>query len=433
MIKYVSLISGISLPLLQLLIIQRYLSTLLRHNKKTIFGSIIWILYYFFLVITELTTIIPPHFLLIGNIGFLFIISVSTQKATLPECCIITFFICTIWMLVEIIALLILKSMNMTEYIICNAGSFISKLCMLLFSVILRRYAKGSNYSEIPLRYFLATLFVPISSIYIMHNIFLILASHDNYAMFSISSGILLLSLNYVMFTVFDKIENVAYFKYLNRLYAQQIDLCKHQAEERENHYLELRRLRHDMKNHLIGILGMIENNDFEKASNYINHMLDSSVEFNGYNEVSKTGNIVIDSIINYKYSIALKNRIPFDARIIIPSELPYSSEHLAIILGNLLDNALESCLTTPSENRYIILEITYLKKMLCICIKNSCINHLRKDINGHYITTKKKSSIHGLGLSSVEQALSMYNGELFLENDSNEFRASAVLYEPNN
>lgn len=428
MIMYVSLISGILLPLLQLLIIHRYFSILLGQNCKTISSSVSWLLYYIFLVLTELTSIIQPQVLLLGNIAFLFFICKFIRKAKLMQSCLITFFICTVWMLVEVIVLLVLQGMNISADIIDDAGSFISKLCMLLFSVILRRYAKATKYSEIPLHYFLATLFVPIGSIYMMHNIFLI-SSHEKYTLFSIISGILLLSLNYVIFTVFDKIETTSYLKLLNRSYTQQLELCKRQSEERENHYLELRRLRHDIKNHLIGILGMINNNDNERASEYIQSLLNSSIGSND-NALSKTGNIFIDSIINYKHTIALKNNIQFDARIIIPSELSYRSEHLTIILGNLLDNALESCLNEPEESRYIIIEITYVKQVLHICIKNSCTTRLRKSINGHYSTTKKDSYLHGLGISSVEQALSLYNGELILEHDSNEFRAYAILYE---
>jgi len=299
---------------------------------------------------------------------------------------------------------------------------------MLLFSVLFSHYTKERHYSEIPLRYFIITLLVPLSSIYMMHHIFLISASHMEYSCFSVVAAILLLLVNYVVFTVYDRIGQALELQSRNRLYEQQLDLCSHQVEERERYYLELRRMRHDMKNHLSGIFGMVNAGQMKGAGEYIQHMLDDGIGTR-VDEISHTGNIVVDSLVNHKYAIALKDGIRFEARIFIPSELPFQSGHLAIILGNLLENALEACRKLTPDERYIILEITYIKEMLQICIRNSSPKEVKTDGNGRYLTTKKDTGCHGIGLASVEQALTDYNGELFIEHDSGEFRASAVMY----
>ena len=98
-----------------------------------------------------------------------------------------------------------------------------------------------------------------------------------------------------------------------------------------------------------------------------------------GADEISHTGNIVVDSLVNHKYALAQKDGIQFEARVFIPSVLPFQSGHLAIIFGNLLENALEACRKLPQEQRYIILEATYIKEMLQICIKNSSSEKLKK------------------------------------------------------
>lgn len=129
------------------------------------------------------------------------------------------------------------------------------------------------------------------------------------------------------------------------------------------------------------------------------------------------------------KYALAQKDGIRFEARVFIPSVLPFQSGHLAIIFGNLLENALEACRKLPQEQRYIMLEATYIKEMLQICIKNGSPEKLKKDNSGRYLTTKKDTSCHGIGLASVEQALADYDGELFTQYENGEFQASAVLY----
>lgn len=81
-----------------------------------------------------------------------------------------------------------------------------------------------------------------------MHHIFLIAAVHNEYMIFSVTASFLLLIVNYVIFEVYDWISRNAELRGQNRLYAQQLELCSQQAEERESLYLEIRRLRHDLK-----------------------------------------------------------------------------------------------------------------------------------------------------------------------------------------
>lgn len=425
---YLSLISNFLLSALHLLIIQRCITTLFGPGNKRPVGYVGWLLYYIFLVTTEFGILFSPQFLLSGNILMIFIISTVTRKKSLKKCCVSTLLICTVWMMVEVIVLLVLEAVGTDSSVIDDAGSFISKICMLLFSVLLERYTRERQYSEIPLRYFVIVLLVPASSIYMMHHIFLMAAFHEEYSFFSVTAGILLLLINYVIFTVYDRMGQAAELQSRNRLYEQQLELCSHQAEEREGHYLELRRMRHDMKNHLSGILGMVNAGKTKEAGEYIQKMLDDGTG-NGAGEVSRSGNIVVDSLVNHKYALARKDGIRFEASVLIPAALPFQSGHLAIILGNLLENALEACRKLPREQRYIILEATYVKEMLQICIRNSSPKEYRKSSKGRYLTTKEDVGCHGIGIVSVEQALTDYDGELFIENEGGEFRISAVLY----
>lgn len=309
-----------------------------------------------------------------------------------------------------------------------DAGNVISKLCMLLLSVLISHYMKVKNSPEISLRYFLVILLVPASSIYIMHNIFIIAAVYDEFSKFSVFSSLMLLLVNYVVFEIYDWMSRDAVVREQNRLYVQQLELCSRQAEERESLYLEIRRLRHDMKNYLSCLLGAVQTGEKKEAEMLIQEMLNDGIS-NRTSEVSRSGNIVVDSLVNYKHDLAEKEGIMFEANVFIPVSLPFQSGHLAVILGNLLDNALEACRGVPEGQRYINLDISYVKEMLQICIRNSYHATHRKDSSGRYLTTKKDTLDHGIGLSSVEQAVSCYHGEMTAEETGNEFRVSVVMY----
>lgn len=363
-----------------------------------------------------------------GNIILVFLISTVTARKSIKLRCMFTILICSVWMLVEVLCAMVLTVAGAQNATLSDAGNVISKLCMLLLSVLISHYMKVKNSPEISLRYFLVILLVPASSIYIMHNIFIIAAVYDEFSKFSVFASLMLLLVNYVVFEIYDWMSRDAMVREQNRLYGQQLELCSRQAEERESLYLEIRRLRHDMKNYLSCLLGAVQTGEKKEAEMLIQEMLNDGIS-NRTSEVSRSGNIVVDSLVNYKHDLAEKEGIMFEANVFIPVSLPFQSGHLAVILGNLLDNALEACRGVPEGQRYIKLDISYVKEMLQICIRNSYHATHRKDSSGRYLTTKKDTLDHGIGLSSVEQAVSCYHGEMTAEGTGNEFRVSVVMY----
>jgi sensor histidine kinase regulating citrate/malate metabolism len=245
---------------------------------------------------------------------------------------------------------------------------------------------------------------------------------------FSATASFLLLVVNYVIFEVYDWISRNAELREQNRLYARQLELCNQQAEERESLYLEIRRIRHDLKNHLSGLLGMIQTGQTKEAEKYIMQMLDAGVGDHP-EEVSRSGNIVVDSIINHAYTAAQKDNIQFNANVLVPAALPFESGHLAIVLGNLLENALEACRDIPEGKGFICLDISYAKGIFQLCIKNNYQAKRKKDTIGHYLTTKDDTIYHGLGLSSINHAIANYQGQMEIVDKNNEFQVTVVMY----
>ena len=421
-------VSDLFFLFLHLLIMQRYMTAFLGPGKRSYKSVIAWMGYYIFLFLTNKVFHVSPLVLITGNIILVFLISTVTARKSIKLRCVFTILICSVWMLVEVLCAMVLTVAGAQNATLSDAGNVISKLCMLLLSVLISHYMKVKNSPEISLRYFLVILLVPASSIYIMHNIFIIAAVYDEFSKFSVFASLMLLLVNYVVFEIYDWMSRDAMVREQNRLYGQQLELCSRQAEERESLYLEIRRLRHDMKNYLSCLLGAVQTGEKKEAEMLIQEMLNDGIS-NRTSEVSRSGNIVVDSLVNYKHDLAEKEGIMFEANVFIPVSLPFQSGHLAVILGNLLDNALEACRGVPEGQRYIKLDISYVKEMLQICIRNSYHATHRKDSSGRYLTTKKDTLDHGIGLSSVEQAVSCYHGEMTAEGTGNEFRVSVVIY----
>ncbi|RAZ94941.1 ATP-binding protein, partial [Klebsiella oxytoca] len=79
--------------------------------------------------------VFPPHLLLVGNVLLIFMISSATRKRSVKQRCIFSLLICTVWMLVEVIVMMVLTFVGFDSRTFHDAGSFISKICMLLLSV----------------------------------------------------------------------------------------------------------------------------------------------------------------------------------------------------------------------------------------------------------------------------------------------------------
>lgn len=428
MTEYLTIIPELFLSLLHLLIIRKYMKVFWGPENRNLKGYIEWGIYYIFLIISNIISVFPPHLLLFGNALLIFMISSSTRNRSIMQRCIFSIFICTVWMLVEVIVLMILISVGLDDRTLQDAGSFISKMVMLLLSIIISHCIKDNYYSEIPLPYFLTILLIPFSSIYVMHNIFLIAAAHSEYMIFSATASFLLLIVNYVIFEVYDWISRNAELREQNRLYAQQLELCSQQAEERESLYLEICRIRHDLKNHLFGLLGMVQTGQISEAEKYIMQMLNIGAR-DRLEEVSCSGNIVVDSLINNAYAAAQKDNIQFNVNVLVPASLPFESGHLAIVLGNLLENALEACRDIPDGNGFICLDISYAKGIFQLCIKNNYQAKRKKDNIGHYLTTKDDTIYHGLGLSSINHTVINYHGQMDITDNDNIFQVIVVMY----
>ena len=99
--------------------------------------------------------------------------------------------------------------------------------------------------------------------------------------------------------------------------------------------------------------------------------------------EFSKSGNFAIDALLNYKNRIAESKNIKIKLEQRIPTTLPYKASDLCIILGNLLDNAIEA--SENCANKEIDVYIVYAKNRLKISTKNYYEGEINKDKEGNF------------------------------------------------
>ena len=205
--------------------------------------------------------------------------------------------------------------------------------------------------------------------------------------------------------------------------YANQLIMYDKHLSEKQMVIDEVRRVKHDMKNNMIYLQKLLEA-DPEEAEKYL-------IEFIGdamikTEEFSKSGNFAIDALLNYKNRIAESKNIKIKLEQRIPTTLPYKASDLCIILGNLLDNAIEA--SENCANKEIDVYIVYAKNRLKISTKNYYEGEINKDKEGNFLSKKKDKENHGIGLKSVKKIVSLYNGYIEIQAENSLFKVNILL-----
>lgn len=208
------------------------------------------------------------------------------------------------------------------------------------------------------------------------------------------------------------------------RIARYQSDLVQRHSEEVENMYRQTRGWRHDLKTHIQTMKAHLALGEYEELEGYLNG-LDEDLE--SVDRILKTGNVKIDALLNSKLSLARSKGIPVEAKAIVPTQLPVSEVDLGIILGNLMDNAMEACLKIrEEERRFLRVYIDVLKGQLYIYVINSVEG--RPGRTGKLYLTTKNARDHGYGLLRVDRVVEKYHGFLDRQSEEGVFATEVLL-----
>lgn len=190
-------------------------------------------------------------------------------------------------------------------------------------------------------------------------------------------------------------------------------------VEESQN---QIRRLYHDMNNHLYNIQMM--NKSSEDASDYIVSLQ------NELKEARKTrvsGNSLFDIIVDEKMNICKNKGIEFDIDADSKNTGFIKNIDMSSILANILDNAIEACDKMTSNKKYIKLTSMWADDMFVIICENSKENEVKK-IGDRFITDKLNKSEHGIGIKSVEKSVKNYDGNMMIFCDDSLFKVKIMI-----
>lgn len=211
--------------------------------------------------------------------------------------------------------------------------------------------------------------------------------------------------------------------RYEKKFLDYQMKIMEKQVEEVNELYMTMRGWRHDYHNHLQKLAAHLQEGQTEEARKYIAELGES---LDDIKMRYKTGNVSLDAILNSKLSIAEREQIEINCKAEIGENLTVSDTDLCILLGNLVDNAVESCRIIPNpEQRFLRIYMCIRKQQLYISVSNATNEVIRK-LDAEYISRKRGD--HGHGLKRINLVVDKYSGFIKRANEPGVFATEIML-----
>ena len=205
------------------------------------------------------------------------------------------------------------------------------------------------------------------------------------------------------------------------RLAALQEEQARRHLDEVRSVQRELRGFKHDLRHHLQAIRGQLEAGQIDRAMAYLDE-LDRSLQ--RVDTLLKTGNVTVDAILSAKLAQARAAGIAVTAEANLPPELSLTDLELSIVIGNLLDNAIEGCRSAVGE-KFLRLSLRMKGDMLYFYLLNSA-GKKQKKVGSLFRTGK--TGAHGFGLHRAETIVKQHGGWVKYNSEDGAFTSEFLV-----
>lgn len=213
----------------------------------------------------------------------------------------------------------------------------------------------------------------------------------------------------------------------LENLHLSEIQIAaqQKQMELLQHNIQETSRFRHDIRHYFLAIEGFIKDKDPEGLRTYIQQ---SMKLFPSHTVQFYCDSVAVNSLLCYYKEKAETDDIPMSLSISLDFAPPISDTELCIILGNLLENAIEACNRMKSNERFIRVKLSMVStSILVVQISNSYEGIIRQAPDGTFLSSKVRDR-KGIGLASVLSTTEKYNGIARIEYPDQIFKVSLLL-----
>lgn len=294
-------------------------------------------------------------------------------------------------------------------------GQAIADGIMIILAVLVSLFAKHSAKAPTSFRLWLALFSVPVFTIttFSVFQYFLEQTPPDESSPVSYYlylSGAGLIFINILVFILFSRLQKQLNLKSENDILSAQLVQQEQSVNRMETLYNRTRTFRHDIKNHMLLLNMLVEQENYTELKSYLRDM-SGAIDESDYVRIS--GISAVDAILNEKMYEAQESSITTNFDVVNLDKNSVKPLDLCIILSNALDNAIEANRKIEdTSRRYIKLKVHGNAAFSVISVSNPTLDPPKKMSSGGFATWKKDAESHGFGLKSIENTVKKYNGE---------------------
>lgn len=295
--------------------------------------------------------------------------------------------------------------MGITRLVKNKTGSVTLKLCISLLSIPLL-----SIVSYFAIIYLLDIL--PIK--------------RREYLMSYLIISMVILYINFMVFYLFNQYSKLSNDFLEKQLLEKELTFKSKYYYSIEKEHAQVKSVKHDMKNILNTLSYLLESSNATEAKQFLNNL---EYKIDKRELIITTGNAVLDMVLNMKLTEAQNRDIRLKTEISIPNNLDISFEDAVILLGNIIDNAIEACNKVTIDKRYINLKISYAPGILYLSLLNPYTRMPGINKEGYFITKKRNYKWHGIGMKNVQNIVKKFDGTMTSTYNNGIFKINIILY----
>lgn len=240
---------------------------------------------------------------------------------------------------------------------------------------------------------------------------------------FSVIVGSILVSA--LLAEVMKQMESAAFAEEKSKHAEWLLALQRSQYDTLTKNFEQTRAARHDLCHHLTAISTMAERKEYDELVDFVN-LYHQSLPSD--KDIFICENYAANSVISHYIALAhTKGIASVDVRCVLEQKGSVKDTDLCVLFGNLLENAIEGCMTLPQKKRQIKLRVAAHGQELLVTVDNTFDGILFKEQDA-YLSRKRKGTQQGVGLSSVAAVIEKYNGRLKCEQKDGWFLVSAGM-----
>lgn len=306
-------------------------------------------------------------------------------------------------------------------YVLATVGDC---LFLILLALLVRRFHRPR--SQVKLAATMVVLLLPLATLVLLFPLYILFFSQPDAFVPLVIAVTVLICANAGVIILIDWLEQNTLLREQTLAASERLVAQQQSVEALSAAYAAQRKMTHDFQQHLSSLADLLPPEGAYDAARYLSELQAQQTE---RILTVNTHHAVVDALLNQKAQYAEKRGIDIRFEVNDLSALHISKTDCAVVIANLLDNAIEACMKLPHEQRWIevkaVLEPAEPPEpgTLLLSVLNASLPV--KIVNDYIDTTKDEPALHGFGILNVKEILSRYGAESVMLYRDNMFQFS--------